>query len=124
MPRHVPDENLIGLVTGEPELSEGTIATPQHVPRAEAEHRQNVANLGLIERPLAVIAIAVFDPAGLEQGDRLATGASRAGADKIEGVGHAEGAPMLTTLAMREQPEMLESHIQDLVARMQVAEQP
>ena len=60
------------------------VAAAQHLRGRDAEELENAAQLGDRQRLLAVVAVAVLDSLLVEQGDRLATGASGTGADELD----------------------------------------
>src|SRR5436305_12022753 len=84
MPGHGGYELGVGLVAGEAELLDVGVLGAEHVPGTEAEELQDVADLGLGQRILDVVAVAVLDALLVQQGDRLAAGASGTGADEVD----------------------------------------
>lgn len=81
---HVPDQDRVRLVPGQAELPKRRVTPPQDLPRFHSELGEHVSEFDLVERFAAIVAVAEFDVMLPQQGDRLATGASGAGADEIE----------------------------------------
>ena len=84
MPGHGGDEPGVGLVAGQAELLDVGVLGAEHVPGTEAEELQDVADLGFGERILDVVAVTVRDALLVQQGDRLAAGASGAATDEVD----------------------------------------
>jgi len=82
MARHGRDDLGLGLVTHET-LGSGLLG-PQHVPRLEAQPAEHTADLLLRQRFARVLPVAVLDPLLVQQGDRLAAGASGLRADQLD----------------------------------------
>ena len=81
--RHERDELCIGLTSGQSSL--GGVPLAEHIPGAHAELGEHILELRHGERLLGVLPIGVIDAVVVEQGDRLATGASGLGADEQHG---------------------------------------
>src|SRR3954447_21225377 len=84
MPGHGGDELGVRLVAGEAELLDVRVLGAEHVLGTEAEELQDVADLGLGQRLLYVVAGGGLDALLVQQGDRLAAGASSTGADEVD----------------------------------------
>ena len=82
MARHGRDDFGLGLATREP-LGGGLLG-PQHVTRLEAQAAQHAADLLLRQRLARVLPVAVLYPLLVQQGDRLAAGASGLCADQLD----------------------------------------
>ena len=81
---YVGDERVVAFVAGQAQLLESAITAAQDIPRADTEQRQDPAQLVLTQGLPRVFAVAIFDSALVEQGDRLATSSSSAFADQLE----------------------------------------
>ncbi len=78
---HGGDELRVGLVTGQPRL--GGVPGPQHVSGTHPQQAKDPYQLVDRQRVFGVLAVGELDVVFLEQGDRLATGTSSAGADQL-----------------------------------------
>src|SRR3954466_9421383 len=112
MPGHGGDELGVRLVAGEAELLDVRVLGAEHVLGTEAEELQDVADLGLGQRLLDVVAVAVLDALFVQQGDRLAAGASSTGADEVDHGSSSSGAVESAGILSPLWPEPFPSHPQ------------